>query len=133
MLQAAQDSDSQISAEPHSDQVNSAPDTKAAESKPSSPTRSAQSHQDHRSEGNYTVPGSSAQSRSENGSQQQHDTSDVDFVKALVSRIMTKATAEAKGVAAETKEAEKLAASAAKSPKPKDEIALKKGTTGEHY
>ena len=44
---------------------------------------------------------------------------------------MTKAAAEAKGAAAETKEAEKLAASAAKSPKPKDEIALKKGTTGE--
>lgn len=43
---------------------------------------------------------------------------------------MTKAAAEAKGVAAETKEAEKLAASAAKSPKPKDEVALKKGDTG---
>ena len=44
---------------------------------------------------------------------------------------MTKAAAEAKGAAAEPKEAEKLAASAAKSPKPKDEVALKKGTTGE--
>ena len=43
---------------------------------------------------------------------------------------MTKAAAETKGVAAETKEAEKLAASAAKSPKPKDEVALKKGDTG---
>ena len=43
---------------------------------------------------------------------------------------MTKAAAEAKGVAAETKEAEKLAASSAKSPKPKDEVALKKGDTG---
>lgn len=43
---------------------------------------------------------------------------------------MTKAAAEAKGVAAETKEAEKLAASAVKSPKPKDEVALKKGDTG---
>lgn len=43
---------------------------------------------------------------------------------------MTKAAAEAKGVATETKEAEKLAASSAKSPKPKDEVALKKGDTG---
>lgn len=43
---------------------------------------------------------------------------------------MTKAAAEAKGVAAETKEAEKLAASAAKTPKPKDEVALKKGDAG---
>ena len=43
---------------------------------------------------------------------------------------MTKAASEAKGVAAETKEAEKLAASAAKSPKPKDEVALKKGDAG---
>ena len=43
---------------------------------------------------------------------------------------MTKAASEAKEVAAETKEAEKLAASAAKSPKPKDEVALKKGDAG---
>ena len=43
---------------------------------------------------------------------------------------MTKAASEAKGVAAETKEAEKLAAAAAKSPKPKDEVALKKGDAG---
>ena len=43
---------------------------------------------------------------------------------------MTKAASEAKGVAAETKEAEKLAASAAKSAKPKDEVALKKGGAG---
>ncbi len=58
------------------------------------------------------------------------DTADTDFVKSLVHDIMTKAAAEAKGASAETKEAEKLAASAAKSPKPKDEVALKKGTTG---
>lgn len=57
-------------------------------------------------------------------------TSDSAVVHKLVHDIMTKAASEAKGVAAETKEAEKLAASAAKSPKPKDEVALKKGDAG---
>lgn len=57
-------------------------------------------------------------------------TSDSAFVHKLVHDIMTKAASEAKGVAAETKEAEKLAAAAAKSPKPKDEVALKKGDAG---
>ena len=56
--------------------------------------------------------------------------SDTTVVRSLVHDIMTKAAAETKGAAAETKEAEKLAASAAKSPKPKDEVALKKGDTG---
>ena len=61
------------------------------------------------------------------------NTSETDFVRRLVHGIMTKAAAEAKGASAETKEAEKLAADAAKSPKPKDEVALKKGTTGKAH
>ena len=65
-------------------------------------------------------------------SSDQPSSSDFAVVHSLVHDIMTKAASEAKGVAAETKEAEKLAASAAKSPKPKDEVALKKGDAGKN-
>lgn len=74
----------------------------------------------------------SAQPSSNNSDKSEPDISGPAYVKHLVQDIMTKAAAaEAKGASAETKEAEKLAADAAKSPKPKDEIALKKGSTGQ--
>ena len=73
---------------------------------------------------------SSTTTSSKDSSSVKPGTSDSTVVHSLVYDIMTKAAAEAKGAAAETKEAEKLAASAAKSPIPKDEVALKKGDAG---
>ena len=90
----------------------------------------SRSRQQYLQEGNHNVSSSSAQQSPVNAERGKSDTSGSDFVKQLVHDIMTKAAAEAKGVAAETKEAEKLAADAVKSPKPKDEVALKKGTAG---
>ena len=104
---------------PSSEQTDSADDTKVSESKSSARTRSSQGDQDHRSEGNHTVPDTPTQSGLEDSSQQQQESSDASVVRDIVHSIMTKAAAEAKGAAAETKEAEKLAASAAKSPKTK--------------
>ena len=86
--------------------------------------------QEDRQEGNQSVSTRSAETTADDSKHQSADTTDFAFVKRLVHDIMTKAAAEAKGAAAETKEAEKLAASTAKTPKPKDEVALKKGTTG---
>ena len=73
---------------------------------------------------------SSSEPSSNDSSSEQLGTSDSVAAQDPLHDIMTKAAAEAKGVAAETKQAEKLAASSAKSPKPKDEVALKKGDTG---
>ena len=81
-------------------------------------------------EGTRTVSTKSSNLSSKDSFSDKPGISDSAVVHSLVHDIMTKAAAEAKGVAAETKEAEKLAASAAKSPKPKDEVALKKGDTG---
>ncbi|KAL3138028.1 hypothetical protein ABBQ38_005262 [Trebouxia sp. C0009 RCD-2024] len=86
--------------------------------------------QQDRQEGNHTVWTSSSEPSPNDYSSEKHGTSDSAVVHSLLHDIMTKAAAEAKGVATETKEAEKLAASSAKSPKPKDEVALKKGDTG---
>ena len=103
--------------------------SKAGESKGDLTSRSRQQAEDHQ-EGKDSVSSGSTQTTSNDTDSLVGDTADTDFVKSLVHDIMTKAAAEAKGASAETKEAEKLAASAAKSPKPKDEVALKKGTTG---
>lgn len=81
-----------------------------------------------KSEGSHSVTGPHSSSQEIVRSQ---NTSDSDLVASLVRDIMTKAAADSKGLAAETKEAEKLAADAAKAPTPKDDVALKKGTAGE--
>ena len=112
------------------DSAGDSNDDSETDSKQESHTRSRQQTQDHQ-EGNHSDSSSCRDPSSENSSKHKPDTADSIFVKTLVYDIMTKAAAEATGTAAETKEAEKLAASAAKNPKPKDEVALKKGTTGE--
>lgn len=97
-------------------------------SKPEQESRSRHEASDHR-EGSRSVSTSPSQT-----SQAEHPNlsrADSHLVADLVKAIMTKAAADSKNVAAETKEAEKLAASAAKSPTPKDDVALKKGSTGE--
>ena len=77
-------------------------------------------------EGSRSVTDSSSQE-----SVRSQSSSDSELVSSLVRAIMTKAAADSKSLAAETKEAEKLAADAAKAPTPKDDVALKKGATGE--
>jgi len=84
-------------------------------------------------EGKHSLSSGAEHSSPVESKPRESNTSDTDFVRRLVYDIMTKAAAEAKGASAETKEAEKLAADAAKSPKPKDEVALKKGSTGKAH
>lgn len=114
--------------EPDQEQAESA--RGAAESKADfTHSRSRQQAQDHE-EGNHSLSSGAEHSSADESERRESNTSEADFVRSLVHDIMTKAAAETKGASAETKEAEKLAADAAKSPKPKDEVALKKGTTG---
>lgn len=114
--------------EPDQEQAESA--RGAAESKADfTHSRSRQQAQDHE-EGNHSLSSGAEHSSADESERREFNTSEADFVRSLVHDIMTKAAAETKGASAETKEAEKLAADAAKSPKPKDEVALKKGTTG---
>ena len=97
-------------------------------SKHTQESRSGHEASDHR-EGSHSVTPSLNQSLQNSDSDLTK--ADGDLVADLVQGIMTKAAAESKNVAAETKEAEKLAADAAKGPTPKDDLALKKGSTGE--
>ncbi|DBA78953.1 TPA: hypothetical protein ACH3X1_008826 [Trebouxia sp. C0004] len=113
--------------EPDQEQAESA--RGAPESKADLTSRSRQQAQDH-VEGNHSLSSGAEHSSQNESNPRESNTSESDFVRSLVHDIMTKAAAEAKGASAATKEAEKLAADAAKSPKPKDEVALKKGTTG---
>ena len=101
-----------------------------SESKHTQESRSGHEASDHR-EGSHSVTLSLDQSSQDSDSHLAN--ADRDLVADLVRGIMTKAAAESKTVAAETKEAEKLAASAAKGPTPKDDVALKKGSTGETF
>lgn len=110
-------------------EVSSSHDSKATDTKVEQ-QHASRSRQQDQQEGNLTVSTRSGKDITEDNNVDKSDTSTSAVVRGLVQDIMTKAAAEAKGVAAETKEAEKLAASAAKSPKPKDEVALKKGNTG---
>jgi hypothetical protein len=117
--------------EPDQEQAESA--RGATESKERDLTsRSRQQAQDHK-EGSNSLSSGAEHSSPDESKPRESNTSETDFVRRLVHDIMTKAAAEAKGASAETKEAEKLAADAAKSPKPKDEVALKKGTTGKAH
>lgn len=116
--------------EPDQEQAESA--RGATESKADRTSRSRQQAQDHE-EGNHGLSSGAEHSSPDESNPRESNTSESDFVRSLVHDIMTKAAAEAKGASAETKEAEKLAADAAKSPKPKDEVALKKGTTGKAH
>ena len=84
-----------------------------------------------RREGSHSVTHNFSQSSQD--SQNDRAKADSELASDLVRAIMTKAAADTKNVAAETKEAEKLAASAAKGPTPKDDVALKKGSTGEAF
>ena len=116
--------------EPDQEQAESA--RGITESKAHLSSRSRQQAQDH-GEGNHNLSRGAEHSSPGASEPRQSHTSESDFVRSLVHDIMTKAAAETKGASAETKEAEKLAADAAKSPKPKDEVALKKGTTGKAH